>query len=481
VEWQFTVDDHLLRRVAINQTKNTTLLKNGIAGLRGTLFPYQSEGVSFIDAHNGRALIADEMGLGKTIQALAWLQLHPEARPAVIVTPASLKLNWEREARQWMTLPDTHVVFGSFPYELRSMITIINYDIVTRWVSTILESKPKVIILDECHLIKNDKALRTRAVQQLARSIPNIITLSGTPMLSRPAELYNALNLVCPALFNNKWHYYQRYCGAHRGPFGWNFNGATHTKELHDILTSSCMLRRLKVDVLPQLPPKISSFVPMELDSVEEYRSAERDFIDYIQRTRGNEAARRASRAEAFARVEVLKQVVAAQKLNSVLHWIDEFLSEDIKLVVFAHHNDIVEQIYQAFAPIAVRYDGTLSAQAKEQAKDRFQTDPNVRLFIGSLKAAGIGLTLTAASHVAFVELPWTASDLDQCTDRLHRIGQAATSVNIYYLLATDTIEEHVAAIVDGKRTTFDAVMDGRATSESSMISALIAIYETQI
>jgi SWI/SNF-related matrix-associated actin-dependent regulator 1 of chromatin subfamily A len=140
-----------------------------------------------------------------------------------------------------------------------------------------------------------------------------------------------------------------------------------------------------------------------------------------------------------------------------------------------------VEQIYQAFAPIAVRYDGTLSAQAKEQAKDRFQTDPTVRLFIGSIKAAGIGLTLTAASHVAFVELPWTASDLDQCTDRLHRIGQAATSVNIYYLLATDTIEEHVATIVDGKRTTFDAVMDGRATSESSMISALIAIYETQI
>lgn len=487
-DWGFTLEDPVTewyeqasRRFDINSMDTTE-----VPGLRGTLYPFQQRGVAFIEARQGRALIGDEMGLGKTIQALAWLQLHPELRPAVIVTPASLKINWEREIMRWITdwgrieiLEGTNPKTGFMSHErlTRANLLIINYDILPHWVDTLRKLNPQVLITDECHYYKNNSAKRTKAVKRLAKRVPHFIALSGTPIVNRPVEAYNALNIIDPTVVPSFWDYAQRYCGAKHNGYGWDFSGATNTQELHRKLVSTVMIRRLKQDVLTELPDKTRAFVPMELDNRSDYNMAELDFIDFVQKTKGAEASRRAESAQALAEIEGLKQLSVRGKLRSAISWIRNFLDVDGKLVVFATHRFVIDTLMEEFKDVAVKVDGSVSGTHRQDAVDRFQTDDGVRLFVGNIRAAGVGITLTASSNVAFVELPWTPGELTQAEDRCHRIGQRA-AVNIHYLLATNTIEEHIAGLLDRKRKVLDAVLDGQQTEEESLLSELIKQYE---
>ena len=262
----------------------------------------------------------------------------------------------------------------------------------------------------------------------------------------------------------------------HKTAFGLNTNGSSNPEELHRLLTGSVMLRRKKADVLKELPAKIISVVPMEIVNRTEYNKANNDFIDYIRRTRGVEAAERASRAEQLGKVEALKQIAIQGKIKAVINWIRTTLEVQNKLVVFAWHTNIIDKILAEFPNISVRYDGTVSETKKEEAKEAFQNDQKIELFVGNIKAAGLGLTLTAASQVAFVELPWTPSDLDQCSDRLHRIGQKDV-VNVHYLIAEDTVEERIANIIDQKRVVIDAIIDGKTTEKFDLLTELINSY----
>lgn len=477
INWGFTIDLSLKTYLQTLQQRKQQIIVNGIEGLKGTLFPFQREGVAFIENHNGRALIADEMGLGKTIQALAWLQLHRNKRPIIIVVPASLKLNWLKEVNAWLPSPDVIILYGTSPYLVNNDIIIINYDILSEWAPVLRNVNPQVLILDEVHYIKSNRAKRTKAAKLLGRGIPHVIALSGTPIINRPVEMYNALKIIDPTLFPDLWCYVQRYCNAHRNQFGWDFSGVSHSEELHNLLTTSVMIRRLKRDVLKELPDKIHAFVPMEIDNRSTYAEAEDDFISFIQTTKGNEAARRASNAEAFAKIETLKQLAVRGKLKMAINWIETFLETDNKLVLFAHHTEIIDHITKHFNKIAVRYDGTMSGVQKEIAKDAFQQNENIRLFVGNMKAAGVGITLTAASNVAFLELPWTPGDLDQCIDRCHRIGQK-DNVTVHYLLAINTIEERISRMIDSKRKVTKAIIDGDVPEIESLLSMLMQDYE---
>lgn len=448
-----------------------------IPGLRMTMFPYQYSGVNFIDVRKGRALLGDEMGLGKTAQALGWLQLHPEKSPVIIVVPASLKLNWQKEALMWMDKPNIEILSGTKIHPLKGEIIILNYDILYAWIDMLLIYEPKVLILDESHYIKSNKAKRTKAVKKLAKKIPHLIALSGTPIVNRPIEFYNVINLVDPTLFPDGWAYAKRYCGAKHNGYGWDFNGATNTKELHEKLNGSIMIRRKKIDVLKELPAKLRSLVPMELDNVREYSKAESNFISWLRDTRGEEAAERAGNAEALAAIEALKQLSIKGKMKDSIDWISTFLESDEKLVVFATHKMVIDRLMEEFKTIAVKIDGSVDPKNRQKAVDAFQEDPNIRLFIGNIKAAGVGITLTAASNVAFLELPWTPGDLNQAEDRVHRIGQV-DSVTVYYLLAQGTIEERIARLLDNKRKVLDAVLDGQDTEDSSLLSELMSTYK---
>lgn len=481
-EWGFSLDERL--REFLDKAKAHVDDMNEdirVPGLKMELFPFQRKGVAFIEAKDGRALIGDEMGLGKTAQALAWLQLHPERRPAVVVVPASLKLNWHREAHMWMESPNVQILSGTKPnLPIVGDIIIINYDILKHWLGRLQSINAQVLITDECHFYKSQRAQRTKAVKALGRRIPHVIALSGTPIVNRPVEIFNAIKLIDESVVPNFWNYAHKYCGARHNGFGWDFSGASNTEELHDLLTNTVMIRRRKADVLSDLPAKLRSIVPVELGNAKEYARAERNFIGWVQEVKGDKAARKASNAEALAAIEGLKQLAVKGKMRAVIEWIHDHLAVNGKLVVFCTHRATVDRLMEEFGSEADKVDGSVSGADRQRAVDRFQNDDRVRLFVGNIKAAGVGVTLTAASSVAFLELAWSPGEHDQAEDRIHRIGQEADSVNAYYLLASGTIEERIARLIDAKRKVLDRVLDGKATESESLLAELLNEYHNE-
>ena len=446
-----------------------------LSSLDPRLFPFQRTGVAFVESRNGRALIADEMGLGKTAQAISWLRLHPELRPVVVVCPASIKINWEREFRMWgMKDEKIQIISGKKNgYDLVGQIIIINYDILTSWLEPLVAYNPKVVIMDECHYARNSSALRTKAAKRLAKKISHVIALSGTPIVNRPIEFFNSINMIRPDVFPSFWRYAQEFCGAKWNGFGWDFTGATNTDKLHRLLTETIMVRRRKQDVLTDLPAKIHSVVPFEIDNREEYKRASGNIIAWILQNEGKEKADKASQAEVLVEFEKLKQLAVQGKMEAIKEWVEDFLESGEKLVVFATHTATLNALQTLFPKVSVRLDGSTNQKSRQEAVDRFQTDEKIRLFLGNVKAAGVGITLTAASNVAFVELPWTPGDFEQAADRLHRIGQKDT-VNVWTLVAQDTVEEDIAIIIGGKQKVLAAILDGREVNQDTVLSELI-------
>jgi SWI/SNF-related matrix-associated actin-dependent regulator of chromatin subfamily A-like protein 1 len=474
--WGFILDDRLLLFIQGVKKRKDEIMSLDIPGLNGKLYPFQMEGVAITDHKEGKVLNADDMGLGKTIQTIAWLQLHPDLRPVIVIVPATLKINWEREIHKWMSNQCVTILEGTRPYTFSGDIIIINYDILFHWLGVLKLRDFKVMITDEAHYYKSNSAKRTKAIKMLAKGIPHVIALSGTPIESRPVEIYNALNLVNPNLFPKRWHFLNRYCKPTYNGYGWNYNGASNIAELHQILTTTCMIRRKKTQVLKDLPEKVRSYIPMELDNEEEYSKAEFDFIEWVKDTKGDDVARRVSQTEQISSIEALKQLAVKGKLKQAINWIEDFLQSDKKLVVFATHHFVIDALIAEFPDISVRVDGRVSQTERQSAVDRFQNDEKVKLFIGNIEAAGVGITLTAASDVVFLELPWTPAKLEQAIDRLHRIGQKF-SVTVYFLLANHTIEEKIAHLLDIKRKIVDGILDGKESDEDSLFSELMKSY----
>lgn len=502
-----------------------------IPGLKGTLFPFQRKGVRFLDRMRGRGLLADQMGLGKTIQTLAWLQKHPKFRPAVLVVPCAVKLNWGREAKKWMKNPRVQILSGKRKEQTVSgkrSIFIINYDILANqyrtywvcprckkkqdcyeealdfskclkcscvpdtpppickrqiknsgWVDCLCGLQPSVVVLDECHFLKSPGSQRTRAVKRLCKKVPHIIALSGTPIINRPIEIYGTLKLLQPGLFPSRWEYGKRYCDLKTGHVGFDFSGNSHSQSLHRKLSRTVMIRRLKEDVLSELPEKTRSIIPLSLDNQAEYNEAEQDFISWLG-TFDEEKAERASRAKALARIEGLKQLIIKGKLKGCIGWIKDFLESGEKLVVFCTHRKTLKEIQLAFAVYAMVVFGGQSAKNRQISIDNFQTSEIYRIIVCNIKAGGIGINLHAASNVCFVELEWSPSLHDQAEDRVHRIGQKASSVNAWYLLAADTIEEEIVALLDKKRKVLSQVLDGKDVEEESMLTELLDKYKKE-
>lgn len=438
------------------------------------LMPFQQAGVEFIDMAKGSALIADEMGLGKTIQALAYLYKHPELRPALIICPASLKLNWRREINIWLR-EDTLIMNGK-GYEAGHKIYIINYDILKNHKDNIISMKPQIIIMDESHYIKNQKAKRTQLAIELSKIIPHRILLTGTPILNRPIELWPQLQIIAPERYNNFFAYAKKYCDATKTEYGWDFSGASNIPQLNDEL-KGIMVRRMKSQVLMELPEKRRSIIEFEIDNFSEYREAQKHFLDFIQNMKGDEARERALKAETLAKMESLKQLAIKGKMMAIKQWISDFLEQDEKLIIFATHRDTIAQIKDTFKDISVSLTGESSMEERQKAVDEFQNNPRIRLFIGNIKAAGVGITLTAASNVAFIELPWTPGEVVQAEDRAHRIGQR-NAVNIYYLVASDTIDIQMAEVLKNKSQIIDSIMDGKETPSLDIFEELLGKME---
>lgn len=460
-----------------------------IPGLNDILRPFQKYAVSFIDARNGRALIADEMGLGKTVEAIAWMQLHGSSvYPVVIVCPATLKLTWLGEINKFTDLgDDVEIIEGKTPYALTKPIAIINYDILWDWVGYFDdEFKPKLVIADEIHYcksrgfgfktIKGKKkktviTKRSASLEILAKHTQYFIGLTGTPILNRPIEIYNPLKMIKPTLFPNFRQFAYRYCAPSFNGFATEYKGASNTIELNQILTKEVMLRRKKEDVLKELPPKTRALVPLEIDNMQEYRRAEKELIEYLHEI-DPEKAKRAKRAKTLAQINTLRSLAVRGKMKQVSDWISDFIEND-KLVVFAHHHETIDLLMDRFKSVAVKLDGRESKANRKEKEDKFQNDESVRLFIGQIQAAGVGITLTAASNVAFVEYPWSPGIYVQAEDRCHRISQE-DNVTVWNLIAENTIERSIAVLLEEKARTVSSIIDGDVSEDSGIFNDLL-------
>lgn len=437
--------------------------------LRSKLFAYQEEDVQDISSMNGRVLLANEMGLGKSLTALTWMYTNNKL-PAIVVCPASLKWNWAKEIEIHFK-GDYEVLEGRSNRMTKARIFnpktvwIINYDILQNWVEFLSSLKPQVIIFDEVHYLKSPKSKRTKNGKALGRSIPHCLALSGTPLTNRPAELFSILNIIKPKLFPSFYSYASEYCCLRKTPWGWDYSGARNLKKLHTILSTSCMIRRRKADVL-DLPPKTREVVTLPIENEGEYLKAETDFLNWLKQE-APEKAKKAEKAERIIQLGHLKRLAAKLKLKYAIEWIDDFLEEtEEKLLVFTAHKSIIKALEEKYKPICTKVDGSVTASKRQLAFDTFTKNPKCRVFLGNMQAAGVGWNATVATNVVFTELPWTPGELAQCEDRCHRIG-ATGSVLCTYLIGRGTIEEEICKLLQKKQQVLDTTLDGKPHKDS--------------
>lgn len=441
--------------------------------LGGELRPFQRAGVRYV-LEARRTFLADEQGLGKTVQALAALEAD-DAYPAVIVCPAGLKLNWRREIEAWLPHRTTAVVSGRSGAVAAADITVLNYEIVQGHRVRLAARRPRALILDESHYVKNPRAKRTQAVRRLADALePDALrlALTGTPVMNHPDELIAQLRIIGRlAEFGS---------GAR---FARRFEGIGAEERIHWHLRRSCFVRRLKADVLPQLPAKRQVMVPVALENESEYRLAERDVVAWLRQqpldlSELDRKVAAALRAERLAQLNALKRLAARGKLGAALAWIHDFLASDEPLVVFAGHREVQELLVERF-PDALHLLGRDSVTHREAAVRAFQEPDGPQLIVCSTRAAGQGITLTRASNVAFLDLEWTPAMHDQAEDRCHRIGQH-DAVTAWYLLAAGTIDETMIELIARKRGIVGAVTDGRAAETEAVVESVARELRSQ-
>ncbi|XP_031737884.1 SWI/SNF-related matrix-associated actin-dependent regulator of chromatin subfamily A-like protein 1 isoform X2 [Cucumis sativus] len=452
------------------------------ADIESMLLPFQREGVRFILQHGGRALLADEMGLGKTLQAIAVAACVREAWPVLILTPSSLRLHWAAMIQQWLKIPssDIHVVLSQYcgsnkggftilssssksSLHLDGLFNIISYDVVQKLQNILMASEFKVVIADESHFMKNAQAKRTVACVPVIQKAQYAILLSGTPALSRPIELLKQLEALYPNVYKNVHEYGNRYCKG--GTFGL-YQGASNHVELHNLMKATLMIRRLKKDVLSELPQKRRQQVFLDL-AEKDIREIRALFCE-LEVVKGKIKACRSEEVESlkFQQKNLINKIYtdsAEAKIPAVLNYLETVIEAGCKFLVFAHHQPMIDAIHQFFQKKKVnciRIDGGTPPAMRQALVSEFQQKDSIMAAVLSIKAGGVGLTLTAASTVIFAELSWTPGDLIQAEDRAHRIGQVS-SVNIHYLLANDTVDDIIWDVVQSKLENLGQMLDG--------------------
>lgn len=458
---------------------------------------YQRAGIALSQTRRNM-LIADEMGLGKTIQALGIINLH-HLRNVLIICPASLKLNWAHEAEKWLVDDTLSIcIADSKLFPMTANVCIVNYDIVARHKEDILSRPWDLLICDEAHYMKNPKAQRTKAVLGGGREhvkpirAARKVFLTGTPIVNRPIELWPIVRALDPGTWDN-WNYYvTRYCDASNNGWGLDLSGASNLDEFQRKLRASIMVRRLKADVLTDLPPKSRQIIeiPAEGDLA---KRANRENELWVQRSESIQAMAEAMTKHAasqrdtdyratiegmnqkafadFAALSKIRHETAVAKIPWVIEHLKECLDSDKKIVLFAHHHDVIQGIYKAFRNLAVMFYGDIPQVDRQRAVDAFQNEKRVRLFIGSIGAAGVGITLTASSHVIFSELDWVPGNVTQAEDRCHRIGQRE-NVLVQHIVLQNSIDARMARIIIQKQEVIENALNRTGAGESKPVAA---------
>lgn len=455
-------------------------------------YPYQLKGIAR-GLELKRFMNCDEPGLGKTLQSIATINIAG-AFPCLVICPSSLKINWMREWEKFtdkkaMILTDKVRDTWTFFFQTgMHQVFIVNYESLKKYfVQRIKKSEGwtlrdvefrnsinlfKSVIIDESHRCKSASTQQAKFCKGICTGKEWIIELTGTPVVNRPKDLIPQLAILNRMEdFGGYKPFVNRYCSGQRE--------ASNLKELNFNLWKYCMFRREKSLVLTDLPDKIRQVNTCEITNRKEYVDAERDLIMYLQKYKDadDEKIEKALRGEVMVRINILRQISARGKVRDVIEFVKDFRENGKKIILFCSLHEVVDQLKRYF-PTAVSVTGRDSQDDKQRAVDAFQNNPKTDIIICSIKAAGVGLTLTASSNVAFVEFPWTYADCCQCEDRAHRIGQK-DSVTCYYFLGRRTIDEKVYRIIQEKKNIANAVTGSTEYIEENIVDMVARIFDT--
>lgn len=455
-------------------------------------YPYQLKGIAR-GLELKRFMNCDEPGLGKTLQSIATINLA-NAFPCLVICPSSLKINWQREWEKFtdkkaMVLTDKVRDTWTFFYQTgMHQVFIVNYESLKKyfvqrikkaesWTLRDVEFRNSInlfksVIIDESHRCKSASTQQAKFCKGICTGKEWVIELTGTPVVNRPKDLIPQLAILNRMDdFGGYKPFVNRYCSGQRE--------ASNLKELNFNLWKYCMFRREKSLVLTDLPDKIRQVNTCEITNRKEYMDAERDLIMYLQKYKDadDEKIEKALRGEVMVRINILRQISARGKVRDVIEFVKDFRENGKKIILFCSLHEVVDQLKRYF-PTAVSVTGRDSQDEKQRAVDSFQNNPKADIIICSIKAAGVGLTLTASSNVAFVEFPWTYADCCQCEDRAHRIGQK-DSVTCYYFLGRRTIDEKVYRIIQEKKNIANAVTGSTEDIEENIVDMVARIFDS--
>jgi SWI/SNF-related matrix-associated actin-dependent regulator 1 of chromatin subfamily A len=469
-----------------------------------TMFPFQVDGVRWMDEVRS-GLLGDDMGLGKTFQSIIALDA-----PALVICPATIRTNWAREIGKWRPELSTQIISGEKPIDLKEIqasVVIVNYDILPKHLAVLKQFQWQTLILDEAHYIKTLKLKKDKATKQTVYSgskraaaaaelgvyAKRRFLLTGTPVLNRPQELWPLLYVISPKDWPSFFEFGKRYCAGYKGRWGWDFTGSSNEEELHERLKGKYMLRRMKTEVLKDLPEKRRDSIVVVLSEAKakEYHKAAREFLEWVAQEAGvrakdlpeheryeavQDALDRVDKAEALTKMTALRRLSAEGKVEAAMEWIAEHHeSTGRPLVVMGHHKTALEPLLEACQAANMRVGNILggdSHPARQRHIDAFQAG-ELDVIICSVLAAGVGITLTAASEMLFIERAWRPSDLVQAEDRIYRIG-TKNAVQITYMDGEGTVDSAIATLLRDKVSTIAAIIDGKAMSEDEAMAAVM-------
>uniref|UniRef100_A0A4W3I9T8 Zinc finger RANBP2-type containing 3 n=1 Tax=Callorhinchus milii TaxID=7868 RepID=A0A4W3I9T8_CALMI len=450
--------------------------------LKQRLLPFQKEGIKFALERNGRCMLADEMGLGKTIQAIAVAYMYKAEWPLLIVVPSSLKYPWIEEIEKWIpelnpedvNLIDNKTDIGRIQ---TSKVTILGYGLLTTdarmLIDALCEQHFQVVIVDESHYMKSRNAARSTILAPIVQKAARAVLLTGTPALGRPEELFMQIDALYPRKFGTWSEYSKKYCNAHVRYFGkraqWDCKGASNLDELH-LCLSKIMIRRMKDEVLTQLPPKVRQRIPFDLgkDASKEMNASIEEWEKLMRKLHSCSTETDNPFIQVMGLITHMYKQTAIAKAGAVKDYIKMMLqNEKLKFLVFAYHLSMLQACTEAVIENKVGYiriDGSVPSSERIHLVHQFQNDPDKRVAILSIKAAGQGLTFTAATHVVFAELYWDPGHLVQAEDRAHRIGQSS-SVHIHYLVAKETMDTFMWSMLNRKTCVTSNTLNGTKKS----------------
>jgi SWI/SNF-related matrix-associated actin-dependent regulator 1 of chromatin subfamily A len=419
---------------------------------------HQKEAIQKL-VENKKFILADDMGLGKTTSTII-AALETGAKKVLIICPATLKINWKREIENYSD--KTIYIAEGKNFSTEHDFVIANYDIIKNFHdpkkkedSVILNSNFDLVVVDEAHYIKNATAQRTKLINDIVKNIDRLWLLSGTPMTSRPMDYFNLLSLVDSPVSKNWMAYAIRYCSGYQFNAGgrkiWNVTGSSNLEELRD-RTSGTILRRLKEDVL-DLPDKIITPVYLRLKS-KQYEEVMGEYYDWYDKNPEESK----SLTVQFSKLTKVRQIIADEKITQTIELAENILEQDKKVIIFCNFTDSLNKITEHFGKAAVKLDGSMSKPERQHSVDQFQDNPKVKVFVGNIKAAGVGITLTAAEAVIMNDLSFLPSDHAQSEDRAYRYGQK-NNVLVYYPIFENTVEGIIYDILNNKKQVIATVM----------------------